>query len=343
MPCGQSWRPPAAKRRPDIIARAPAQGIHDPPREGLGHASKLRAVGDVSFEIREGETLGLVGESGCGKSTLGRVILGCSRRPRAPSCSTAESSDAVGPPVARHRRELQVVFQDPYASLDPRMTVAEIVAEPLRIKRMHDAERVNELLGQVGLIRRSRPAAAAEFSGGQRQRIAIARALALRPDLLILDEAVSALDVSIQAQVINLLKELQQELGLAYLFISHDLSVVRHISDRVAVMYLGRIVETGTRAPSVRRARSPLHAGLAVGDSEAHPAQADRTRIILKGDLPDPLEPPSGCAFRTRCFKAEEICARLEPELAPRTGPAHLSACHFAGSTARIDSPAIVP
>ena len=294
---------------------------------------KLVAVNNVSLEIREGETLGLVGESGCGKSTLGRVVLGL--HPATSGSIVLKGRNIQTLSIRRFRamrRDLQVVFQDPYASLDPRMTIAEIVAEPLRINRMHDPRRVAELLRQVGLDPEAGQRRPSEFSGGQRQRIAIARALALRPDLLILDEAVSALDVSIQAQIVNLLKALQKELGLSYLFVSHDLSVVRHIADRVAVMYLGRIVETGTSAQVFDAPAHPYAQALLSAIPKPSTAQSDRKRIILKGDPPDPLKPPSGCVFRTRCFKAEEICARLDPELAPRTGTGHLSACHFPGA-----------
>jgi peptide/nickel transport system ATP-binding protein len=293
----------------------------------------LVAVNNVSLEIREGETLGLVGESGCGKSTLGRVILGL--HPATSGVVTLKGKNLQTLSARQFRamrRELQVVFQDPYASLDPRMTIADIVAEPLRINRIRDPGRVAELLRQVGLDPAAGARRPSEFSGGQRQRIAIARALALRPDLLILDEAVSALDVSIQAQIVNLLKALQKELGLSYLFVSHDLSVVRHIADRVAVMYLGRIVETGTSAQVFDAPAHPYTQALLSAIPKPTTAQAGQTRIILKGDPPDPLKPPSGCVFRTRCHKAAEMCARLDPELSPRTGAGHLSACHFAGA-----------
>jgi peptide/nickel transport system ATP-binding protein len=227
---------------------------------------------------------------------------------------------------------LQVVFQDPYSSLDPRMAVHEVIAEPMRIHGRYDPKRVNELLEHVGLTADAGRRRPPEFSGGQRQRIAIARALALNPDVLILDEAVSALDVSIQAQVINLLKALQAEMGLTYIFISHDLSVVRHISDEVAVMYLGRIVEHG---PTGRVFEAPAHpytqALLSAIPRRGHAASGSR-RIILKGDLPNPMSPPSGCAFRTRCFRAAAECAEIEPELLPRTEAKHFSACLFPGS-----------
>jgi peptide/nickel transport system ATP-binding protein len=229
------------------------------------------------------------------------------------------------------RKELQVVFQDPYASLDPRMTIHEVIAEPLRINGRYSAARINELLQHVGLSPEVAGRRPPEFSGGQRQRIAIARALALGPDIMILDEAVSALDVSIQAQVINLLKSLQRELGLSYLFISHDLSVVHHISDDVAVMYLGKLIEFGSRDQVFGSPAHPYTQALLSAIPAPDPVRARSSeRIVLSGDIPNPLSPPSGCAFRTRCFKATEKCAQLEPQLIERTGPAHFSACHYA-------------
>jgi peptide/nickel transport system ATP-binding protein len=293
---------------------------------------RLQAVSDVSFALQKGKTLGLVGESGCGKSTLGRVILSLLEPTKGAVWLRGDKVSNVG---LRHlrdkRKELQVVFQNPYASLDPRMTVHEIIAEPLRINRQYEPARIAELLSQVGLspgVAKRRPA---EFSGGQRQRIAIARALALGPDVMILDEAVSALDVSIRAQVVNLLKGLQREFGLAYLFISHDLSVVRHISDEVAVMYLGRFVEYGTCEQVFSAPAHPYTQALlsAVPKADRAPTRQDG-RIILSGDLPNPAFPPSGCLFRTRCFKATDRCAEETPGLVPRTTPNHLAACHYA-------------
>ncbi|WP_377299460.1 dipeptide ABC transporter ATP-binding protein [Rhizobium sp. SGZ-381] len=297
----------------------------------FGKGQRLNALRDISFELPRGRTLGLVGESGCGKSTLARVLLRLLGASGGDVYLNGEPFTQLrGTRLRNKRRDLQVVFQDPYSSLDPRMTIHEVIAEPLRIHGKYSPERINELLAHVGLTPDAGRRRPPEFSGGQRQRIAIARALALHPDVLILDEAVSALDVSIQAQIINLLKKLQDEMGLTYVFISHDLSVVRHISDEVAVMYLGRIVEHG----SVRQ----------VFDAPAHPytqallssiPRPDAThgegRIVLKGDLPNPLSPPSGCAFRTRCFRALDDCAQTEPELKPRTGAGHLSACLFPG------------
>ena len=300
---------------------------------GFGGA-KLTALRGVSFALAKGRTLGLVGESGCGKSTLGRAVLRLF--PISGGTITVNGDDltqASGARLRAHRRDLQIVFQDPYSSLDPRLTVHEIVAEPLRINGRYARERVDELLRHVGLSAEAGKRLPAQFSGGQRQRIAIARALALQPDILILDEAVSALDVSIQAQIVNLLKSLQAELGLAYLFISHDLSVVRHISDEVAVMYLGSIVEIGPARLVFEAPAHPYTAALL--SAVPSPGRAGtRTRVLAKGEIPDPLAPPSGCTFRTRCPNAVEICARVAPELAERTGPGQFSACHFAGSGA---------
>ncbi len=299
----------------------------------FGGAQRLRALRDISFELPKGRTLSIVGESGCGKSTLARVLLRLFDATGGGVFINGERfMELSGPRLRAKRRNLQVVFQDPYSSLDPRMTIHEVVAEPLRIHGLYNAERVQELLAHVGISQAASQRRPSELSGGQRQRVAIARALALNPDILILDEAVSALDVSIQAQIINLLKSLQAEFLLTYIFISHNLAVVRHISDDVAVMYLGSVVEQGP----VRQ----------IFDSPAHPytqallssipkpeARADEGRIVLAGDLPNPLAPPSGCTFRTRCFRATEECSRSEPALEARTAPDHLSACHYAGVT----------
>lgn len=301
-------------------------------RSGSWRKDTLRAVNGVSFQVAHGETLGLVGESGCGKTTLGRTIL---RLHTATSGAVYLNGQNLlklrGAGLRRMRQRMQVVFQDPYASLNSRLTVHDVIAEPLRINRMYEPGRVAELLEQVGLepaMARLRPG---EFSGGQRQRIGIARALALRPQLLILDEPVSALDVSIQAQVINLLQQLQQELGLTYLFIAHDLSVVRHISHRVAVMYLGKIVEIGPRDQVFQEPTHPYTKSLLSAVPVPDPVgRAGRRRILLSGDIPNAANPPSGCAFRTRCFRAEQRCADDEPELRERLGPGRRTACHFA-------------
>ncbi|MEV0714323.1 ABC transporter ATP-binding protein [Asanoa sp. NPDC050611] len=312
---------------------------HFPVRRGLlGGGGQVRAVDDISFHIGVGETLGLVGESGCGKSTTSRLLL---RLDDPTSGQIVVKGTDLGRADHRTlrdlRRQVQMVFQDPYASLNPRLSVGDNVTEPLRVAggfgKAARRARAAELFDQVGLLRGHLNRLPKELSGGQRQRVAIARALALRPQLLLLDEPVSALDVSVQAQVLNLLVELKRAFGLAYLFVSHDLSVVRHMSDRVAVMYLGKIVETG---PADRIFRDPRHpytiALLASVPQPTPPAPGAARRAPLAGDVPSPANPPSGCRFRTRCPRAEELCAREEPELASRGAEGDSAvACHVAG------------
>jgi oligopeptide/dipeptide ABC transporter ATP-binding protein len=327
----------------DVLLRVEDLKVYFPIRTGLvvsRHVGDVRAVDGVSFTVKRGETLGLVGESGCGKSTTGRAII----RLYDPTAGRivfdgTDISGYKGRELTAMRRRMQMIFQDPYSSLDPRQTAGGTVSEPLEIHNVGTAkerrERVRELLSIVGLNPDYGDRYPHEFSGGQRQRIGVARALALNPDLVVADEPISALDVSIQAQIINLLERLQSRLQLTYLFIAHDLSVVRHISDRIAVMYLGRIVEV---APSRELNTRPLHpytvallSAIPVPDPKI---EAKRRRIILKGDVPSPVNPPSGCRFHTRCWLRERLgnperCVTEDPMLRPlSTG--HEVACHFA-------------
>ena len=302
----------------------------------LGGASVVRAVDNVSFDLAKHETLGLVGESGCGKSTLGRVIL----RLLEPTTGTVYFEETninkLKPEqLRRYRTKMQIVFQDSYSSLNPRHSIGEIIAEPMTIHtgltHRQIRERIYELLDLVGLKKSHAARFPHEFSGGQRQRINIARSLALNPDFVVLDEPISALDVSIQAQVVNLLQDLQAKLEIAYLFIAHDLSMVKHISDRIAVMYLGRIMEL---ASSDRLFADPLHpytksliSSIPIPDPDK---ERKRKPIILEGEVPSPVNPPSGCVFHTRCPVADQKCVRTKPEYV-EIKPGHFTACHYAG------------
>ena len=300
----------------------------------LREVARVHAVDGVSLSIQPGETLGLVGESGCGKSTLGRAILRLEEPTSGEVLFEGEDVLAFDPERMRQMREkMQIIFQDPFSSLNPRKSVAHIVGEPLLVhgvkSRAEREERVQQLLEVVGLRREHMRRYPHQFSGGQRQRIGVARALALNPKLIICDEAVSALDVSIQAQVINLLQDLQDEFNLTYLFISHDLSVVEHISDRVAVMYLGKVVELADKEALYANPAHPYTQAL-LGAAPIPDPHLEMKHTILKGDVPSPINPPSGCRFHTRCPYTEQVCIDHEPEL-KEYGKGHTAACHFAG------------
>lgn len=297
------------------------------------HTGDVKAVDDISFHIMPGETLGLVGESGCGKSTVGRAILRLYEPTAGSVRIDGEEIPALAPEALRKKRPaMQMVFQDPQASLNPRMTVADIIGEPLdehtTLSRDEKLARIYELMDQVGLNRAFANRYPYAFSGGQRQRIGIARALALNPKFIVCDEPIAALDVSIQAQVVNLLEDLQDRLGLTYLFISHDLSMVRHIADRVAVMYLGQIAEISPRDDLYAQPLHPYAEALLSAVPEADPSGALKPRIILKGDVPSPANPPKGCNFCTRCPKVMPVCREVEPKLT-EVAPGRQVACHL--------------
>lgn len=305
-----------------------------PVKDGFMKTNYVKAVDDVSFFIRKGETLGLVGESGCGKTTIGRTIL----RLYEPTSGKIiyNGTDITKVNIMPYRKKMQIVFQDPYASLNPRMTIGDIVGEPIDIHNLAPSkkdrkDKIISILEKVGLNSEHANRYPHEFSGGQRQRVGIARALAIDPEFIVCDEPISALDVSIQAQVINMLEDLQRDMGLTYLFIAHDLSIVKHISNRVGVMYLGKLVEL---SPSAQLYKAPLHpytisllSAIPVPEVNNKPKN---NRIILEGDVPSPLNPPSGCSFRTRCPYAKEICSAQVPVF-KEYGKDHFAACHRIG------------
>ncbi|MBV1849701.1 ABC transporter ATP-binding protein [Catellatospora tritici] len=324
----------------DVVLETRDLVKHFPLTRGIVFKTKIgavRAVDGINLQLHRGETLGVVGESGCGKSTLAKLLVGL-EKPTSGSIVVRgqDTSKLGGEAMRRARRNIQLVMQDPYTSLNPRMTVGDIVGEPFEIHtdvapKGDRRRRVQELLELVGLNPEHINRYPHQFSGGQRQRIGIARALALKPEIILCDEPVSALDISIQAQVMNLLDELQKEMGLSYIFIAHDLSVVRHIADRVAVMYLGKVVETGSDVQIYDQPTHPYTQALLSAVPVPDPTlRGHRDQIVLEGDVPSPANPPSGCRFRTRCWKVQDICATQEPLLQITAKSAHPSACHFA-------------
>jgi oligopeptide transport system ATP-binding protein len=334
---------------PDNLVEVDDLMVHFPIRSGLFKTVKgtVKAVDGVTFEVRRGETLGLVGESGCGKSTIGRAMI----RLREPTGGTVrfdgvDLTSLKSGALRRMRRRMQIIFQDPYGSLDPRMTVGSIVSEPIETHRLAKGaakkERVAELLRLVGLDPNYVKRYPHEFSGGQRQRIGVARALAVEPEFIVCDEPISALDVSIQAQVLNLLTDLRSRLGLTYLFVAHDLSVVKHISDRVAVMYLGKIVEIGPPEQLYAGPGHPYTRALLSAVPVPDPvSERKRKRVILKGDVPSPVNPPPGCRFHTRCWLYERLgepenCRTIDPPLDAIDGQ-HRAACHYAAEALKTD------
>jgi peptide/nickel transport system ATP-binding protein len=367
-PVGETERtrrePPVTHSSPHVPGPAETDGAASPMLLSVEHLVKdfpvtrgavlqrrvgsVSAVADVSFAIRSGQTLGLVGESGCGKTTIGRLVVGLEKPTRGMiNFQGRDLARSSGRDYRRERRDIQLMFQDAYASLDPRMRAGTVLQEPLTVQgigsRGERRQRVAEMLDHVGLPRSATERYPHEFSGGQRQRLGFARALMLSPKLIVADEPVSALDVSIQAQILNMMRDLQRELGLTYLFISHDLAVVRYVSSQIGVMYLGKLVEIGSADEVYLRPAHPYTKGLLDSAPVADPeTEQAKVKAGVTGELPSAIHPPSGCRFRTRCPLAEDICAEVEPPLRPFPGLGHLAACHFPLQPAMAESAASV-